>query len=58
MFGKQKCDVFAAGGTAVGTGLNTTEGFDEKVAQQIAQLTGKTHDLMVIVGNNVSLLGT
>ncbi|MEI8366031.1 MAG: class II fumarate hydratase [Parachlamydiaceae bacterium] len=28
------------GGTAVGTGLNTIEGFDSEVAKQIAQLTG------------------
>lgn len=30
----------AQGGTAVGTGLNTTEGFDVAVADQIAQDTG------------------
>ena len=30
----------ALGGTAVGTGLNTPDHFDEQVAQQIAQLTG------------------
>ncbi len=29
----------ALGGTAVGTGLNTVEGFDREVAKQIAQLT-------------------
>ena len=29
----------ALGGTAVGTGLNTIEGFDREVAKQIAQLT-------------------
>jgi len=29
----------AAGGTAVGTGLNTYKGFAEKVAAQTAQLT-------------------
>lgn len=29
----------ALGGTAVGTGLNTLEGFDREVAKQIAQLT-------------------
>lgn len=33
--------MLAAGGTAVGTGLNTTEGFDQLVASQIAALTGK-----------------
>ncbi len=31
----------ALGGTAVGTGLNAPKGFDEKVAQQVAQITGK-----------------
>ena len=30
----------ALGGTAVGTGLNTPEGYAEKVAQKIAELTG------------------
>jgi fumarate hydratase class II len=30
----------AQGGTAVGTGLNTRKGFDEKVASAIATLTG------------------
>lgn len=30
----------ALGGTAVGTGLNTPEGYAEKVAQRIAKLTG------------------
>lgn len=31
----------AAGGTAVGTGLNTRIGFAEKVAAKVAELTGK-----------------
>ena len=31
----------AAGGTAVGTGLNAPTGFSKKIAAQIAQLTGK-----------------
>lgn len=31
----------AAGGTAVGTGLNTRIGFAEKVAAKVAALTGK-----------------
>ena len=31
----------ALGGTAVGTGLNTPEGYPEKVAAQIAKLTGQ-----------------
>lgn len=30
----------ALGGTAVGTGINTIEGFDKEVAKQIAKLTG------------------
>lgn len=30
----------AAGGTAVGTGLNTRTGFAEKVAAKVAALTG------------------
>ncbi len=30
----------AIGGTAVGTGLNTKKGYDEKVASRIAELTG------------------
>ncbi len=31
----------AVGGTAVGTGLNAPEGFSEKVAAKVAELTGK-----------------
>ncbi|MFF4750742.1 class II fumarate hydratase [Streptomyces sp. NPDC002514] len=31
----------AAGGTAVGTGLNAPEGFGEQIAAQIAELTGR-----------------
>lgn len=31
----------AAGGTAVGTGLNTRIGFAEKVAAKVAALTGR-----------------
>lgn len=31
----------ALGGTAVGTGLNTPEGFDTEVAKAVAELTGK-----------------
>jgi fumarate hydratase class II len=31
----------AAGGTAVGTGLNAPEGFADKIAEKIASLTGK-----------------
>lgn len=30
----------AQGGTAVGTGLNTTKGFDVKIAEQVSKLTG------------------
>ena len=32
--------MLAAGGTAVGTGLNTRIGFAEKVADRVSQLTG------------------
>ena len=32
--------LLAQGGTAVGTGLNTVEGFDERVAEQVARITG------------------
>lgn len=31
----------ALGGTAVGTGLNAPKGFDKKVAEEVAQITGK-----------------
>lgn len=31
----------ALGGTAVGTGLNAPEGFDEEVARQVSKITGK-----------------
>ena len=31
----------ALGGTAVGTGLNAPEGFDEEVAKQVSEITGK-----------------
>jgi fumarate hydratase class II len=34
------CHRLAAGGTAVGTGLNAPPGFGEQIAAQIAQLTG------------------
>ncbi len=37
----QLCEL-ALGGTAVGTGLNTVEGYAEKVAETIAELTGKS----------------
>lgn len=30
----------AQGGTAVGTGLNSVKGFDEKVATEVANVTG------------------
>jgi fumarate hydratase class II len=32
--------MLAAGGTAVGTGLNTRKGFAEKVAAKVSDLTG------------------
>ncbi|HMJ34520.1 MAG TPA: class II fumarate hydratase [Baekduia sp.] len=34
------CHQLAAGGTAVGTGLNAPEGFGEQIAAQLTQLTG------------------
>lgn len=36
----QHLSELALGGTAVGTGLNTPEGYDKKVAENIAELTG------------------
>ena len=33
--------LFFAGGTAVGTGLNTRIGFAEKIAAKVADITGK-----------------
>ena len=36
----QRLRELALGGTAVGTGLNTPKGYDEKVAAKIAELTG------------------
>lgn len=35
----------AAGGTAVGTGLNTRIGFAEKVAERVSALTGTSSSL-------------
>ena len=32
--------LYATGGTAVGTGLNTKKGFDVAVAREVAKLTG------------------
>ncbi|KNC51821.1 uncharacterized protein AMSG_12112 [Thecamonas trahens ATCC 50062] len=59
----------AQGGTAVGTGLNTTEGFDVEVAAEIAELTGlpfqtapnkfealAAHDAMVEVSGALNTL--
>lgn len=56
----------ALGGTAVGTGLNTPEGYSEKVAAKIAELTGhpfvtapnkfealSAHDAMVEMSGNL-----
>ena len=40
--------MLAAGGTAVGTGLNTRIGFAEKVAARVSELTGK-----LLKGNKV-----
>jgi len=35
------CLELAAGGTAVGTGINTIEGFDKDIAEEIKKLTGQ-----------------
>lgn len=43
----------AQGGTAVGTGLNTYKGFDEKVAAEISKITGYE---FVTAPNKVSLV--
>jgi fumarate hydratase class II len=61
----------ALGGTAVGTGINTPAGFDEKVAEKIAQLTGLpfvtapnkftvqgSHDAMVMLSSTIKTLAT
>jgi fumarate hydratase class II len=45
----------ALGGTAVGTGLNTKKGFDVKVAEKIAKLTGHP---FVSAGNKFEALAT
>ena len=37
----KRLKLLAQGGTAVGTGLNTFKGFDEKIAAEIAKMTGK-----------------
>ena len=43
----------ALGGTAVGTGLNTPKGFDVKVAEEVASITGKP---FVTAGNKFHAL--
>lgn len=43
----------ALGGTAVGTGLNTPKGFDKKVAEEVAKITGKP---FVTAGNKFHAL--
>ena len=43
----------ALGGTAVGTGLNTPKGFDTKVAEEVATITGKP---FVTAGNKFHAL--
>ncbi len=45
----------AAGGTAVGTGLNTREGFAEAIAAELAHLT---HEPFVTAPNKFAALGT
>ena len=34
------CFELAAGGTAVGTGINTVKGFDKHIAEEIKNITG------------------
>ena len=61
----------ALGGTAVGTGINAPPGFDEKVAAQIAKLTGLpfvtapnkfavqgSHDALVMLSGTLKTLAT
>ena len=61
----------AAGGTAVGTGLNSPAGFSEEIARQLAQLTGlpivpaenqfaaiAAHDALVLASSSLKLLAT
>jgi len=61
--------MLAAGGTAVGTGLNTRKGFAEKVAAQVSELTGlpfitapnkfealAAHDAMVEVSGALNVI--
>jgi len=61
--------MLAAGGTAVGTGLNTRKGFAEKVASQVSDITGlpfitapnkfealAAHDAMVEVSGALNVL--
>ncbi|XP_063589185.1 fumarate hydratase, mitochondrial-like isoform X2 [Penaeus indicus] len=61
--------MLAAGGTAVGTGLNTRVGFAEKVAEKVSQLTGlpfetapnkfealAAHDAMVEVSGALNVI--
>jgi len=61
--------MLAAGGTAVGTGLNTRKGFAEKIASKVSQLTGlpfvtapnkfealACHDAMVEVSGALNVL--
>lgn len=61
--------MLAAGGTAVGTGLNTRIGFDKKVAAEVSKLTGlpfvtapnkfealASHDAMVEVSGALNVI--
>ncbi|MGZ4892932.1 MAG: class II fumarate hydratase [Halobacteriota archaeon] len=61
----------ALGGTAVGTGINAPPGFDEKVAAEIARLTGNpfvtapnkftvqgSHDALVMLSGTLKTLAT
>lgn len=45
----------AAGGTAVGTGLNTRIGFAEKVAAKVASLTGRTQKKLSVAQSQLAI---
>ncbi len=51
----ESCLELPIGGTAVGTGINTFEGFDEKVSKQISKITGLPFRT---VSNKFEALGT
>jgi fumarate hydratase class II len=41
--------MLAAGGTAVGTGLNTRIGFAEKIAAKLSDLTGQSNKKVQLI---------